>query len=575
MDFIALALAKKYANDIKPEISDKQISTNVENWLNDHPEATTTVPVGGITTSKLADKAVTLDKVDETIQRAVSFLGSQEIYWEIGYKLTANGLAKHSYGAVSSLVYFKAGDTFAVSESGGVAFRYAYYGEDGATYTADGSNIAGWSRSTVSLLYDGYYRFWIECSPTSTTVLTEENLPNLLALFNLKSSALLGLDGSTIQDKTIPLSKLGADCYTPILEQESIFRQAAIGGISFSKGIIPSATNKGIKKDKFTTLFADMYNMRTTAYPSSSVSFGVITMPASTGSDLAVSTRSDICVVKDELWVFGTAADDNSNYGTVWRLKYDPLTNNLCEDPKFFWHNWGHCNAVNYNPVTDTLILGNGSADYNLENAVYIIYNVSNIINAESGAVIDYKTHGIKIDMSDYDFGAKLNVFWTNTKTTSSNYSMNMEYLPNTAFAYADDVNKMYIIAFGTGANKYPNGTYVEPSGDLIWNGTYSVLCSYQVGDADETIGNPGSYEHCGQGGDAIEGTAFIGLGHGPFWWTEVSPTSATKADKRDKWYPSFNYSTGVLNNDKVEGIAVTNDYLIIMATGNIHYIPK
>ena len=555
------------------DIPEETISSAVEEWLEANPDATTTVGDGTITNAKLADGAVSYEKADAMLKKVVDFFGKQEITWTTGKKLNAGNVAAHAYGAVSSPVYFNAGDKFTYLKTN-LAYRYAYYGEDGSAYVEADSGLGSWVRSTKTLVKSGYYRFWIEYSPTSTTNMNSETLATLLESFELKSSALLGLDGTAIFDGSIPAEKLDKNCYTSNLTRDSIFRQAPTYALHFAKGFTPSATNKGIQKEAWGVCLADMYRFSTTAYPSAGLSYNVTVPTASEGS-LVTGSRSDICVVKDELWVFGVAADDNSTYAPVWRIKYDPVTNTLLETPKFFWHNWGHCNAVNYNPVTDCLLLGNGSADYKLANAAYIICNVTDIYNSATGAVFDYKTQGIKIDMSGYDFGAKLNVFWTNHKTRFSSYDTKSGYLPITAFAYADDVNKMHLVTFGRGTSKFQYGTYVEATGTCPWNGTFNVIATYQIGDENETIGNPGSYDHCGQGGDAFDGKAFIGLGHSAFWWTEISLASATKFHKKDTWLPNINYGTGAISNGKTEGIAVTNDYLIVMDNGVVYYLPR
>lgn len=46
----------------------EEIQTAVDAWLEDHPEATTTVQDGAITTAKLHDGAVTEDKLSESLQ---------------------------------------------------------------------------------------------------------------------------------------------------------------------------------------------------------------------------------------------------------------------------------------------------------------------------------------------------------------------------------------------------------------------------------------------------------------------------------------------------------------------------
>lgn len=304
-------------------------------------------------------------------------------------------------------------------------------------------------------------------------------------------------------------------------------------------------------------------------------------MPATTdGSALggAISV-SDICVVGDEVWFFGAGSDDNLTYGTCWRFKYDPVNNEMLETPKFFWHNWGHVNSVNYNPDNDCLIMGNGGADYKLANKIYIIPHASAIKEMDNGAVVSLADYGVVYDVSDQtDFGVKLNVFWSNTTGHVYKYA-GTEMASNMAYAYSDDGNKFHILVFGFDTYQYPMGTYVAPTGEHRWNGTYNILKTYQIGDANETIGNPGSYTHCGQGGCALAGSGYFGRGHSDWWISEIIPNGDefTEIVKR---VPNYNWETGKAGNFKVLGIELTNNYLIVARAAQssnamINFIPR
>lgn len=547
-------------------VNEDVINILLTDYLDNHPELLTTVN----------EKSLTSVHMTGDVLEILHNNGLQNIEWILGKRVTTSMsvYSNDQYTMTSSAAYFNVGDKLEVADGANVRIKYGYYGTDGESYDANYSSVNSWKSTTINIEKEGYYQFSVSFVPTSTTAITADNKNTLLSNIDLASSYILGLDGSIIQSNSIPLRALGNDIYTEILRYDYIYRQSAYGGISFGMGIVPNTTNKGIVKKDSTILLADSYNQKQTTAPSVSTAYGR-TFPS--GDDITSTTRSDISVVGDEIWVWGVAPDDHSKYATVWRLKYDPASNTLREEPKFFWHNFGHVNAVNYNPQTDSLILGNGSSDYGLENKIYIIYNVTDIINSNNGAVFDYKDYAIEIDAGNdiYNFGAKLNVFWTNAKTTKYNYSMTQEQLPNTAFAYANDVNKFYILAFGTGTNKYKYGTYVEPTDGQIWNGTFNVLAEYDSGDPNEVIGASTSYEHCGQGGDAIDGVAFVGLGHSDYWWREINVENSTDISSKDTWLPSFNYSTGELSNEKIEGIAVTSQYLIVMSSGTITYIPR
>ena len=72
--------------------SDQQVA----DWLDAHPEATTTVQDGAVTTAKLADNAVTFGKLDETLQDSITsdnlLHGTLFPYKEEGRRISINGV---------------------------------------------------------------------------------------------------------------------------------------------------------------------------------------------------------------------------------------------------------------------------------------------------------------------------------------------------------------------------------------------------------------------------------------------------------------------------------------------------
>ena len=326
------------------------------------------------------------------------------------------------------------------------------------------------------------------------------------------------------------------------------------------------------------------YNFKTPDYDHKSTKapgVNIYGLPATTdGSTIGETiSMSDICMVGDELWFFGASSDDNLTYGTCWRIKYDPVKNEMLDTPKFFWHNWGHVNSINYNPDNDCLIMGNGGSDYTLTNKIYIIPNASAIKNMANGAVVSLADYGIVYDVSGQaDFGVKLNVFWSNTTGHVYKYA-GTEMASNMAYAYSDDGNKFHIIVFGFDTYQYPMGTYVAPTGNHRWNGTYNILKTYQIGDANETIGETTSYNHCGQGGCSLAGSGYFGRGHSDFWISEIIPNGDNFAEVV-KRVPNYNWQTGAKANYKILGIEMTNNYMIVARYGQsgnamINFIPR
>lgn len=83
----AASIAQTYADNIADPVN-----SLVTQWLDDHPEATTTVQDGAITTPKLADQAVNMDKTDFFYQQSMA-----DAYpWVVGAPPTAQNSARIS-----------------------------------------------------------------------------------------------------------------------------------------------------------------------------------------------------------------------------------------------------------------------------------------------------------------------------------------------------------------------------------------------------------------------------------------------------------------------------------------------
>ena len=543
--------------DIDADIPTDVIQNEVSKWLDQHPEATTTI----------GDGAVSVVKLDNTIRNVLYQAGLEKApIWNLSMKSLNGTIATNDNKcACSNLILIAAGDQFTVADGAKLRYRYTYLGQNGDTYDASKSHDAAWLDKTITFEHSGYYRITICFYPTSTTVITDANLPDLLAMFSFTTTAVRGIDGTCIDPNSIPASKFTNDVWRGRLTIAGAMEQACINGFSFGHSVTTAPfwtmlNNHIVLGNAFSNIKAKTPSVTAQGLP--------------TATDaVKVDKVSDICVVDDELWCFVSGSDDRSDYAVVWRMKFDPISGDF--SPSFFWCNFGHANAVNYNPVTDCIIMGNGSADYELENKIYIMERVSEIKALPNGSIVDFADYGIEIDASGYDFGAKLNVVWANIETNTYSYRFDVEYIPNRAFAYADDCNRMYQIALGYGTNKYAYGTYVQPSNGRKWNGTFAVLARYQTGDVNETIGNPGSYTHCGQGGDALAGEFFMGLGHSAKWWDQIRFTGSTTFDRKTTWIPSFSHEKGTVNSVGINGIAVTAEYLILLQGSTIYYLPR
>ena len=277
--------------------------------------------------------------------------------------------------------------------------------------------------------------------------------------------------------------------------------------------------------------------------------------------ETSTGTISGICVVKDTLLVAVSGPDDRSGYGLIYRIRYDPRTNTMYSIDHI-WHNWGHLNAWNWVEATDTIWTANGSADYDLENAIYLIPNASALLELPKGSVAEFDEWAVEIDATAIE-GAKLNVIGTPLSVTTWNYSLKAESLPNVGVAVTDDGNKTYYIALG-----------YDTTLPKLWDGTYTVLASYVTGDPDETVGNPGSYTHCIQDMDWFEGVLYAGHGHEVAWWSKTYLGREGEYHRLEHWVPAAT-ATGEPSKRKHNGIAVTKDWLILAYGEAIHWLPR
>ena len=86
----------------------EDIAETVENWLDNHPEATTTVVDGAVTTAKLADKAVTAEKIADDLHDLI-VEGNEEI--KLTWSSENSGYYVNGYGDKAANGGYKISDT--------------------------------------------------------------------------------------------------------------------------------------------------------------------------------------------------------------------------------------------------------------------------------------------------------------------------------------------------------------------------------------------------------------------------------------------------------------------------------
>lgn len=121
MDILTYGALLNKVKEAKP--TDEQVAQAVEGWLDDHPEATTTVQDGSITHAKLdSDLQDAVDEIPNLKSQITTFTGNTEYTgWEKDkwIKYTAPQTQVREIGWQSILVPCKQGDIFYVKGYGG------------------------------------------------------------------------------------------------------------------------------------------------------------------------------------------------------------------------------------------------------------------------------------------------------------------------------------------------------------------------------------------------------------------------------------------------------------------------
>src|SRR5699024_1925186 len=169
------------------------------------------------------------------------------------------------------------------------------------------------------------------------------------------------------------------------------------------------------------------------------------------------------------------SADDHSDFGDL-RI-YDK---NTYEHIKIHKHNFGHCNAVDYNPDNDSLIIGNNTAkDVDLPAEIYIIHNVTRDIVEKVGLNIDFYDLG-KAIIKLYDRNGELGSYESNNKPNAC-----WGETSNIIYVSMNRNKVIYRIFLGEGVNdlsQLPGGWGVfNNSPYLDYNGTCRVLGRYDM----------------------------------------------------------------------------------------------
>lgn len=244
---------------------------------------------------------------------------------------------------------------------------------------------------------------------------------------------------------------------------------------------------------------------------------------------------SDATIVGSNYVIFGSGDDELTESGSLTVNEYANGFENSRTSVKQLYHRFGHCNSVDYSPVNDCLIMGNGSGSYTLQGKIYIIPNFSDIVandtehTTSSNPLTLSNTNAIVIDCSSYDLGTKFNVIWgeLNNKKQDVAYLITAKYGSSTSAPDGGDNGTIRRLLLGTGTNQLDYGSYSQAaSGEF--NGTFNILNTYtQDGTA---------YAQCNQGCCYYNGKIYSAIGHDGLWLWEMWLDS----DGNKIWYDEY-----------------------------------
>lgn len=231
---------------------------------------------------------------------------------------------------------------------------------------------------------------------------------------------------------------------------------------------------------------------------------------------LGTGTFSDATWVGDKYVGFSSTPSDDLETTNVGRIIVYSFDNELSDGPssnKTFYHKFGHCNTVDYSPVNDCLIMGNGSGDYTLEGKIFIIPNFSELIEQSAGTTFTLDSIGaIIIDCTGLGLGTKFNVMWGEINGTKHNiaYLVTARLGATTSSPDGGDNGTIRRLLLGVGSTALEYGTVNSEATETEFNGTFKILDTYTQ---EGTM-----YDQCNQGSCFYRGEIYSAVGHDGIW---------------------------------------------------------
>ncbi|EUJ29372.1 hypothetical protein PCORN_09282 [Listeria cornellensis FSL F6-0969] len=204
---------------------------------------------------------------------------------------------------------------------------------------------------------------------------------------------------------------------------------------------------------------------------------------------------------------------------------------------------------MEYSPYSRALIFGNGSGSYALEPKIHIISNVSQYRNQE---YVDISEVALTIDCGGYNWGKKLNVVWGDGNLGRGDI----------AFCILDDNKQIKKIQLGKGTNDLGMGQYKQGKADVDFNGSFCIIQEWFQEDGDEVNQDSCYYNN----------HLYLALGHNGLWYSKNALTKDSQI-RKTYFYEKFYGSDGKEMLSAMEGITITEKYVVLGCTRGKHYI--
>ena len=278
-------------------------------------------------------------------------------------------------------------------------------------------------------------------------------------------------------------------------------------------------------------------------------------------------TFSDATWVDDRYLGFSSSATDDletTDPGYFWVYSFDNGLDKGYTSRIRFYHKWGHVNTIDYSPVNDCLIMGNGSGDYTLPGKIFIFPNFKEMLNSEAHRSSNdpwtlENSNAIVIDCTEYNLGTKFNVMWgeINGKKHNIAYLVTAKMGSSTSAPDGGDNGTIRRLLLGVGSTSLEYGQFNESASEGEFNGTFKIMGTWtQEGT---------KYANCNQGSCFYRGEIYSAVGHDGLWLWKMRLGDNGKISY-DEWKQYAYDDNGQALNTNVTSCCIRDGYLYIGA---------